>query len=96
MRRSYRIVDGKLEEIGAQELRTDANLKFSSDDMAPTAHPATGEIFTSKSKFRARTQSLGMVEVGNEYANGYRERADDRAEKAARAKRIDMLREYLD
>jgi len=96
MRKSYRFVDGKLQEIAEPSERTDANLRFSSDDMAPTMHPATGEVFTSKSKFRAKTRSLGMVEVGNEYANGFREKPDSRAEAAAKERRITMLREYLD
>lgn len=41
------------------------------DEMAPTRHPVTGEIFTSKSKFRATTKAHGYEEVGTAYENGH-------------------------
>lgn len=56
----------------------------STDIMEPTRHPATGEYYTSKSKFRATTRSLGYEEVGNEYAKGYdpsKERAKESQKK---------------
>lgn len=36
------------------------------DEMPPTYHPATGEMITSKSKFRDVTRASGCVEMGNE------------------------------
>lgn len=37
-----------------------------SDTMEETRHMATGEYFTSKSKFREQTRRSGCIEVGNE------------------------------
>ena len=37
-----------------------------SDTMDATKHMATGEYFTSKSKFREQTRRSGCIEVGNE------------------------------
>lgn len=36
------------------------------DEMNPTRHPVTGEIYTSKAKFRAETKARECVEVGSE------------------------------
>lgn len=36
------------------------------DGMAPAVHPATGQIFDSKSAFRSITRAHGLVEVGND------------------------------
>jgi hypothetical protein len=67
---------------------------FSSDEMPPTRHPVTGEMYTSKSRFRARTKELGYEEVGTAYANGWEPKGDG-AEKRLREKRIEILREAL-
>ena len=37
-----------------------------SDTMELTKHMATGEYYTSKSKFREQTRRSGCIEVGNE------------------------------
>lgn len=39
------------------------------DTMAPLEHPITGEVFNSKSAFRAVTKAHGCVEVGNDWRN---------------------------
>ena len=39
----------------------------SQDTMDATEHPATGEVFESKSAFRRTTKALGYEEIGNEY-----------------------------
>ncbi len=36
------------------------------DGMAPVMHPATGEMFDSKSAFRAVNKAQGLVELGND------------------------------
>jgi hypothetical protein len=36
------------------------------DEMDPTWHPATGEIMTSKRKFRQMTKDSGCIEVGDQ------------------------------
>lgn len=36
------------------------------DEMDATWHPATGEMITSKSKFRRRTKEAGCFEVGDQ------------------------------
>lgn len=40
-----------------------------SDTQAPLVHPATGQIFDSKSQFRAATRAAGCVELGNDAAS---------------------------
>lgn len=37
-----------------------------SDEMPATRHMGTGEMMTSKAKFRQRTKDIGCVEVGND------------------------------
>ena len=39
-----------------------------SDEMAPTRHMASGEMLTSKAKFRQATRDAGCVEIGTETA----------------------------
>lgn len=57
------------------------------DEMAPTRHPVTGEVFTSKSKFREVTRALGFEEIGNDYDSGYEpERKLERESEAFRQK----------
>jgi hypothetical protein len=41
------------------------------DEMPPTKHPITGEMFTSKAQFREVTRAHGYDEVGTAYENGY-------------------------
>ena len=41
------------------------------DEMPPTKHPITGEIFTSKSKFREVTRRHGCVEIGDSHLSDY-------------------------
>lgn len=36
------------------------------DEMPPTVHPVTGEVFTSKKKFRAATKATGYEEIGDQ------------------------------
>jgi len=37
------------------------------DSMDPIKHPATGQMFDSKSAFRAENKARGLVEVGNDW-----------------------------
>lgn len=37
------------------------------DTMDAAKHPATGEVFDSKSRFREVTKAHGLIEVGNDY-----------------------------
>jgi hypothetical protein len=37
-----------------------------SDTMDAVAHPSTGKVYDSKSRFRAETRARGLVEVGND------------------------------
>lgn len=52
----------------AQPRSTDPHFYVISDEMEPTRHMATGEMMTSKAKFRQRTKAAGCVEVGSETA----------------------------
>lgn len=45
-----------------------ASPHVASDTMEPVQHPCTGEVFTSKSGFRAVTRAHGCVEVGDDPA----------------------------
>lgn len=46
---------------------------YISDDMPPTRNPLNPrEIYTSKSKLRAKYREAGAEEVGTAYENGYR------------------------
>lgn len=42
------------------------------DDMPATAHPASGQYFTSKKKFREMTRAAGCVEVGDQKLETHR------------------------
>lgn len=55
----------KVVEITPQESMTEHHA-IHQDSMEPTKHPITGEIFTSKSKFREVTRAHGYIEIGNE------------------------------
>lgn len=55
---------GKQSDALSEQTRSHA---IHEDSMPPTMHPTTGEVFDSKSAFRARTKSLGYEEVGNDY-----------------------------
>lgn len=37
------------------------------DSMPATVHPSTGQVFESKSAFRAVTKACGLQEVGNDW-----------------------------
>jgi hypothetical protein len=57
----------KLEEIYNSESRFSDSPAVIFDDMAPTEHPATGRIFTSKRAFHAETIASGCVPIhGND------------------------------
>lgn len=47
------------------------------DTMPATWHPVTGEVFESKSRFRAVTRAAGCIEVGNELLSKQPERKPD-------------------
>lgn len=74
-----------------------ASTQFIIDEMPPTKHPITGEVFTSKTKFRAVTKAHGYEEVGTAYDHGFepgeRERADKHKANVRRIK--EELRERL-
>ena len=74
-----------------------ASTQFIIDEMPPTKHPITGEVFTSKTKFRAVTKAHGYEEVGTAYDNGFepgeRERTDTHKANIRRIK--EELRERL-
>jgi hypothetical protein len=50
------------------EPKTHGHHYVQQDSMPPTEHPATGEIFESKSAFRAVTKALGYEEVGSTWS----------------------------
>lgn len=58
------------------------------DEMPPTRHMATGEMFTSKAKFRQRTRDVGCVEVGNDRQAMPRERKAIPLDRGARREAI--------
>jgi len=62
-----RVVEAHL----ALELPATVSHQLIMDEMPPTKHPATGEVYTSKAKFRAATKAAGCEEVGTAYENGY-------------------------
>lgn len=70
----YRPKDPKANENGmvpaeqAAPQGTDPRFYVISDEMDATRHMGTGELFTSKAKFRQRTRDIGCVEVGNDPA----------------------------
>jgi hypothetical protein len=62
------------------------------DTMAGAQHPATGEYFDSKSRFREVTKAHGLVEVGNDYRNNQTTHADNgKAVTQAVAQAYEML-----
>jgi len=62
---TYVIRDGELVLKNSENASPDAPYVIS-DEMSPTKHMATGEIMTSKSKFRKVTKATGNIEYGNE------------------------------
>lgn len=71
-RQIYVMREGKLvpiEEAGPRyETKTDAHCVIQ-DSMPPTEHPITGEIYESKSAFRAVTKAHGYEEVGGTWSS---------------------------
>lgn len=68
---------------------------FSTDEMPPTKHPATGEMLTSKARFREITKAHGYEEVGTAYDNGFTPESRMEGESKERAaKRREELREW--
>lgn len=63
-----------------------------SDEMPATRHMATGEMLTSKAKFRQATRAAGCVEVGNETATLLNPRRHIQLDTAKR--RADIQRVY--
>jgi len=57
---AFRHVDGATSE----DVTSAPN--YISDHMEATRHMATGEMYDSKSAFRAKTKELGLVEIGND------------------------------
>lgn len=56
--------DGMWYPVG--DRRPQPRLAIHSDTMDPLRHMATGEMFDSKSQFRAATRASGCVELGND------------------------------
>lgn len=46
------------------------------DSMDPTWHPADGQIYDSKHKFRAATKAAGCIEVGDQKNFGGRKKVE--------------------
>jgi hypothetical protein len=62
------------------------------DTSEPMVHPATGEVFDSKSRFRAVTKAHGLVEVGTDnLTNLNPRRADVQSRKKDIAQAIEMV-----
>jgi hypothetical protein len=62
------------------------------DTSEPMVHPATGEVFDSKSRFRAVTKQHGLVEVGTDnLTNLNPRRADVQSRKKDIAQAIQMV-----
>jgi hypothetical protein len=62
------------------------------DTSEPMVHPATGEVFDSKSRFRAVTKQHGLVEVGTDnLTNLNPRRADVQSRKKDIAQAIEMV-----
>ena len=95
MRRRYRFTDGKLEEVWNSETPRLTTALFSTDEMEPTKHPATGEYFTSKSRFRQRTRELGFEEVGTAYENGWTPKQNQEREREMKRQRVEILKELV-
>lgn len=87
MRYGYCSVQKKVVPVDQIQRETKALDLYIQDEMPPTRHPVTGEVFTSKAKFREVTRALGFEEVGNDYDNGYEpERKLERETQAFRQK----------
>jgi hypothetical protein len=62
------------------------------DTSEPMVHPATGEVFDSKSRFRAVTKQHGLVEVGTDnLTNLNPRRADVKSRKQDIAQAMQMV-----
>lgn len=62
------------------------------DTSEPMVHPATGEMFDSKSRFRAVTKQHGLIEVGTDnLTNLNPRRADVKSRKQDIAQAIQMV-----
>jgi hypothetical protein len=62
------------------------------DTSEPMVHPATGEVFDSKSRFREVTKAHGLVEVGTDnLTNLNPRRADVQSRKKDIAQAIEMV-----
>jgi hypothetical protein len=68
MRRFYRwnTTTRTFDELGVEKPKDVAAPYVQQDSMAPTWHPADGQMYESKSAFRAATKASGCVEVGND------------------------------
>lgn len=56
--------NGKL--IPKGETEVEVRTTIINDEMPSTVHPATGQRFTSKKRFREMTRAAGCVEVGDQ------------------------------
>lgn len=56
--------NGKLIPKGETEI--EVRTTIINDEMPSTVHPATGQRFTSKKRFREMTRAAGCVEVGDQ------------------------------
>jgi hypothetical protein len=62
------------------------------DTSEPMVHPATGEVFDSKSRFRETTKARGLVEVGTDnLTNLNPRRADVKSRKQDIAQAMQMV-----
>ena len=89
-----------IDEARARDYHMDQGGKaihvFTSDEMAPTRHPVTGEYFTSKQRFREVTKAHGFEEVGTAYENGYDPSKNAKQKEDALARNItEQIKERL-
>lgn len=62
------------------------------DTQEPLMHPATGQIFDSKSRFREVTKAHGLTEIGNDKQTIHNPRAEfAKSRKADIAQAIEMV-----
>ena len=61
------------EEWAAKQGQRHATHYVIQDTMDPVTHPANGQVYDSKSAFRAESKARGLQEVGNDWHKPWRE-----------------------
>ena len=65
------------------------------DEMPPTRSPLDGKFYTSKARLRETYRAAGVVEVGNEYENGFDPGKGERESRAALRSVMAQIRERM-